>query len=415
MKPSSNTVLDFLNFIEGQGPQPMPRLMDKILLKCRLLTNAEAGSIFIVRGRGPTRRLQAMRVQNDRVRIRAKGFEIPLDAPAIAAYVGATGKTLRIPDVYRIPKNRPYRFNPANERAGYVTRSVMCFPLKNFRNSVTGVVQLINRLPDKAAPGAEPIPFDSAQEELVLPVSRILADLVERADMSDRIRAKNRELQVRNRQLREGRARIAALQAETEEAFMLSISLLARAAEIHDEETGNHIVRVNEYSYHLARMVGQPAEWCDEIRYSAQLHDVGKMSVDAAILRKKGPLTPEERHEMNSHPVYGHQILAAAPRLAMAAEIAQGHHEKWAGGGYPNGWQGEQIPLSARIVAMADIYDALRSARPYKPAFSHEKTVAIMTEGDDRLDPREHFDPALLDLFRNHHQEFDEIYRRLHD
>ena len=81
MKPSSNTVLDFLNFIEGQGPQPMPRLMDKILLKCRLLTNAEAGSIFIVRGRGPTRRLQAMRVQNDRVRIRAKGFEIPLDAP----------------------------------------------------------------------------------------------------------------------------------------------------------------------------------------------------------------------------------------------------------------------------------------------------------------------------------------------
>ena len=99
----------------------------------------------------------------------------------------------------------------------------------------------------------------------------------------------------------------------------------------------------------------------------------------------------------------------------MAAEIAQGHHEKWAGGGYPNGWQGEQIPLSARIVAMADIYDALRSARPYKPAFSHEKTVAIMTEGDDRLDPREHFDPALLDLFRNHHQEFDEIYRRLHD
>ena len=220
---------------------------------------------------------------------------------------------------------------------------------------------------------------DSAQEELVLPVSRILADLVERADMSDRIRAKNRELQVRNRQLREGRARIAALQAETEEAFMLSISLLARAAEIHDEETGNHIVRVNEYSYHLARMVGQPAEWCDEIRYSAQLHDVGKMSVDAAILRKKGPLTPEERHEMNSHPVYGHQILAAAPRLAMAAEIAMSHHERWDGKGYPLGLKEEEIPLIAQIIAVADTYDAMVSTRPYRkgldPKIAYDEIV----------------------------------------
>ncbi len=417
MTTSSNTVLDFLSFVEGQGPQPMPRLMDKILLKCRLLTNAEAGSIFIVRGRGPSRRLEAMRVQNDRVRIRAKGFTIPLTAPAIAAHVGATGRVLRIEDAYRIPANRPYRFDPANERAGYVTRSVMCFPLKNFRNSVTGVVQLINRLPpgrggsDRTAP----IPFDAAQEALILPVSRILADLIERADLADRIRAKNRELQQRNRLLRASQERIASLQAETEDAFMLSINLLARAAEIHDEETGNHIVRVNEYSYHLARMAGQPADWCNEIRYSAQLHDVGKMSVDASILRKKGPLTDAERAEMNSHPLYGHQILSASPRLLMAAEIALGHHEKWAGGGYPAGLAGAAIPLSARIVSMADIYDALRSERPYKPAFSHEKTVAIMTQGDDRLDPGEHFDPGLLALFRDHHQEFDAIYKRLHD
>lgn len=410
----SGTVLDFLAFIESQGPLPAPRLMDRILLKCRLLTGAEAGSIFIVRGRGSSRRLEAVRVQNDRIRVQAKGFTIPLDAPAIAAYVGASGDTLRIDDVYRIPAGRPYRFDPANERPGYTTRSLMCFPLKNFRNRVIGVVQLINRLPPDGS-GGGPIPFDRAQEEMILPVCRILADLVERADMADRIRAKNQELQRRNRLLRESQARIAALQAETEDAFKLSINLLARAAEIHDEDTGNHIVRVNEYSYHLARMAGQPPEWCDEIRYSAQLHDVGKMSVDAAVLRKKGPLTDAERQEMNTHPIYGWRILSASPRLTMAAEIARGHHEKWAGGGYPDGLCGEAIPLSARIVAMADIYDALRSARPYKPAFSHEKTVSIMTEGDDRLRPEEHFDPALLAIFREHHMEFEEIYRRLHD
>lgn len=413
MASSTNTVLDFLSFVEGQGPQPAPQLMGKILLKSRLLTEAEAGSIFIVRGRGPTRRLEAVRVQNDRVRVTLKGFTIPLDAPAIAAYVGATGETLRIDDVYRIPNDRPYRFMAANERPGYVTRSLMCFPLKNFRNTVIGVVQLINRLPH---PGArEPIPFDAGQEDLILPVSRILADLVERADLLDSIRAKNKELQRRNRLLQESQERIRLLQAETEDAFMLSINLLAKAAEVHDEDTGNHILRVNEYSYHLARLAGQPPQWCDEIRYSAQLHDVGKMSVDAAILRKQGPLTDAEREEMNTHPIFGHRILSAAPRLAMAAEIALGHHEQWAGGGYPQALAGEAIPLSARIVAMADIYDALRSARPYKPAFSHEKTVSIMTEGDNRLDPRKHFDPRLLDLFRANHREFEAIYQTLHD
>jgi len=419
MESTTNTVTDFLSFVEGQGPQSLPRLMDKILLKSRLLTEAEAGSIFIVRGPPQSRRLEAVRVQNDRVRVRLKDFTIRLDAPAIAAYVGATGKTLRIDDVYNIPAGRPYRFDPANERPGYVTRSLMCFPLKNFSNTVTGVVQILNRLPRAAdgrpIPGAAPIPFDRSQEKLILPVSRILADLVEQADLLDSIRAKNRELRRRNRLLRENQERIRALQAETEDAFMLSIKLLARAAEVHDEDTGNHILRVNEYSYHMARLAGQPPAWCDEIRYSAQLHDVGKMSVDAAILRKQGVLTDAERAEMQLHPLFGHRILSTAPRLAMAAEIALSHHEQWEGGGYPHGLAGEAIPLAARIVAIADIYDALRSARPYKPAFSHDRTVRILTEGDERLVPQRHFDPGLLTLFKANHQQFEAIYQRMHD
>jgi HD-GYP domain-containing protein (c-di-GMP phosphodiesterase class II) len=239
--------------------------------------------------------------------------------------------------------------------------------------------------------------------------------LIERAEMMDEIRAKNAKLRERNRLLNAQRARIELLQAETEDAFQLSVQLLARAAEIHDEETGNHIVRVNEYSYHIARELGMPQDWCDELRYSAQLHDVGKMSVDSAVLKKNGPLNEAEREEMNRHTEYGYQILEASPRLRMGAEIALCHHEKWDGTGYPRALAGEAIPLSARIVQVADVYDALRSERPYKPSFSHETTVGILTKGDSRIDPLTHFDPLIIALFSRHHEAFAEIWDRLQD
>ena len=139
------------------------------------------------------------------------------------------------------------------------------------------------------------------------------------------------------------------------------------------------------------------------------------MSVDQAVLHKKGRLDDRELAEMRRHPVYGHDILVASDRLKMAAEIALYHHEQWAGTGYPRGLKGEEIPLAARIVAIADCYDALRSARPYKPSFSHEKAVDILLNGDDRLDPRVHFDPRLLSLFAGRHAEFDAIWERLKD
>jgi HD-GYP domain-containing protein (c-di-GMP phosphodiesterase class II) len=233
--------------------------------------------------------------------------------------------------------------------------------------------------------------------------------------MLDRISAQNVRLRDRNRLLREQRARIAALQDETEEAFQLSINLLSRAAELHDENTARHVTRVNEYSYFLAKELDMPPAFCDEIRYSAQLHDVGKMSVNVAILRKQGPLDDEERAEMMRHPEYGFQILSASDRLKMAAEIALNHHEQWNGGGYPVGRTGEEIPISARIVAVADIYDAIRSARPYKPAFSHHQAVKVLLEGDDRFTPGDHLDPQLLEIFDAKHQGMAEIWDLFED
>ena len=409
---SSDQVLEFLQFVEGQKNQSASQLLDKVLRKSRLMTGAEAGTIFITRARGRTRWLEPASIQNDAVKVKSADFIVPIGPGTIAGYVAHTGRTVRIDDVYKIAPRSAYKFDPKFERKNYKTHSMFCFPLRNLQNEVIGVVQLINRRVGKSKKLSA---FPQDVEQLVAPIARVVGHSIERAEMLDQIRAKNKTLSTRNRQLAEQRARIATLQEETEAAFKVSVTLLARAAEIHDEETGNHIIRVNEYSYAIAKRLGMDDDWCDELRYSAQLHDVGKMSVDAAVLKKKGPLTPDERAEMNRHTEYGYQILTASPRLSLGAEIALYHHEKWDGTGYPNKIAGDNIPMSARIVQLADIYDALRSERPYKQAFSHAQAVSILTKGDERIDPHGHFDPKLIHLFADHHPEFDQIWTSLQD
>ena len=406
--PYSALILDFLKFIETQPRQSLRTLFDRILQKSRELCRAEAGTLFICTSSGGLRRLYSFSVQNDRVRVPRSAFVLPLEATSIAGYVAHSGRSLRIADVARIPAHLPYKFNAARDPSSYKSRSMFCFPLKDFKNRVNGVVQLINALDPNSR---EVVPFPPEVEKMVSPMTRVVGQWVERHMMLDHIAARNRQLRKSNQQLLEQKQHILALQEETEEAFQLSIRLLARAAELHDKETGGHIQRVNEFSYVLARLVAMPEDWCRCIRYSAQLHDVGKMSVDSALLRKTGPLNKREKKEMKQHTIYGQAILSGNPRLKMGAEIALNHHEKWEGGGYPNGKRGEEIPLSARIVQLADIYDALRSKRPYKRAFSHAQVLRVMTQGDERLDPKTHFDPKLLKVFQQQHQEFDRVWR----
>ncbi len=322
-----------------------------------------------------------------------------------------TGEMVFVADLYNIPGDLPFKFDPSFDRKlGYSSRSMLSFPLVNHDRKVIGVVQLINRLDGS---GDGPVPFEREQADLIVPFNHIVGGAIERADMVERISAQNIRLRDRNRLLREQRARIVALQDETEEAFQLSINLLSRAAELHDEDTARHVARVNEYSCFLAGLLGKSKVFCNEIRYSAQLHDVGKMSINVAILRKVGPLDDQERFEMMRHPEYGFQILSASDRLQMAADISLNHHEQWDGSGYPAGRRGEEIPLSARIVSLADIYDALRSKRAYKKGFTHEETRRILLEGDDRFDPRSHLDPRLLTIFADDHQGMAEIWDQL--
>jgi HD-GYP domain-containing protein (c-di-GMP phosphodiesterase class II) len=203
---------------------------------------------------------------------------------------------------------------------------------------------------------------------------------------------------------------IANQMKDIESLFHYTVEALARAAEANDEDTFTHISRINQYSAVLARSMGLDSQFIEDIGYMAQMHDVGKIQVDASILRKNGRLTSEEFEKMKLHTVYGARIIGDHPRLRMAKEIAMSHHEKWDGSGYPLGLGGEEIPLSARIVAIVDVYDALRSRRPYKEPQSHDSAMEIITHGDERTVPT-HFDPVIKSAFVKINKKLDDIYR----
>lgn len=198
---------------------------------------------------------------------------------------------------------------------------------------------------------------------------------------------------------------------ETERAFSYTIEALARACEAAEEDTGRHIVRVNRYAGALAANMGFNVAFVEDISISAQMHDVGKIRIPVEILLKPGLLTPGEMQLMRQHPLYGSEILGDSPRLKVAREIAISHHENWDGTGYPRNLKGQSIPISGRIVKVADVYDALRSKRSYKGPMSHEEAMRVFREGDERVDPVAHFDPAVLAAFF----QIDHMLDMIHD
>jgi putative two-component system response regulator len=205
--------------------------------------------------------------------------------------------------------------------------------------------------------------------------------------------------------------RVQERTAELQENYLETIFTMTRAAEHRDEDTGAHLQRISYYSRELARMLALDEELIDKIFFASPMHDIGKIGIHDHVLLKTGSLTPNEWEVMKGHASMGEKILgnSKSPYLKMGAEIARNHHERWDGGGYPNGKRGEAIPLSARIMNICDIYDALRSKRPYKPAFDHQKTVDIITRGDGRTQP-EHFDPIIFAAFKQNHQSFRDIF-----
>ncbi|WP_114969620.1 response regulator [Rhodoferax ferrireducens] len=199
--------------------------------------------------------------------------------------------------------------------------------------------------------------------------------------------------------------------AQLEEAYRDTLFTLVRAAEHKDEETGQHVRRISHYCRVLAEAMKLPIDFQDEIFLASPMHDIGKIGIPDHVLLKPGGFTPEEWSIMKTHSALGASILASgtSPYTRMGAEIALNHHERWDGSGYPNGIQGEAIPLAARIMQICDVYDALRSQRPYKPPIDHARVIEIITQGDGRTRP-EHFDPAVLACFVGQADHFAAIY-----
>jgi HD-GYP domain-containing protein (c-di-GMP phosphodiesterase class II) len=205
----------------------------------------------------------------------------------------------------------------------------------------------------------------------------------------DRRRALQSEVDERNDDLRRALSELEIAQAET-------VRRLSMAVEFRDEDTGAHIERIGRFSTLLAESIGMSVEFCRRMSHAAPLHDVGKVAIPDAILLKPASLTDEERAIVETHAEEGHRLLrgSSSSILDMGATIALSHHERWDGSGYPRGLTREEIPIEGRIVAIADVFDALTSHRVYRKAFSVEKAVEMMLEESDR-----HFDPVLLHAF----------------
>jgi len=220
--------------------------------------------------------------------------------------------------------------------------------------------------------------------------------------------------------------RTKELQQKTEDliathgAVIMGMSLLS---ESRDKVTGAHLARIKMLTTLMADKVAEmypdilTHEMASWISTYSPLHDIGKVSVPDAVLKKQGGLTKEEFEQMKEHTKGGgdllRQIASFLPgdqsHLSVAIEIAENHHEKFDGNGYPFGLKGDDIPLSARIVSVADVYDALRSPRPYKRGFTHQEAMDIILKGDGRTEPR-HFDPRVLKVFELIHKELDRVY-----
>ena len=204
------------------------------------------------------------------------------------------------------------------------------------------------------------------------------------------------QVDVRAQELRDAASRLERLQAELDVARSETIARLAKAAEFRDDETATHLQRMSHYCYLLGERHGLDEYTCEMLRAASPMHDVGKIGIPDNILLKPGALTPDEYQIMKQHAEIGYRILSgsASPLVELAATIAHTHHEKWDGSGYPRGLSGNDIPIAGRIAAVADVFDALTSERPYKKAWAIQDAVGLLEKGKGA-----HFDPSLVDLF----------------
>jgi len=364
--------------------QDVDAILDKILEEARNLSNSDAGSIFIV----DNGNLRFGYVHNDTLFKKDEAneeiyidFSVSIDDHSIVGYVALTGNTIVIDDAYNLPSSSPFTFNSEyDQKSGYNTRSILAVPLYTFHGRLVGVMQLINAKDDDG----QVISFKKKIQDLIPLIANNAAVAIDRGIM-------NREMILR----------------------------MVKMAELRDPtETGAHVQRVGAYSAEIYHQWAirydidkqEKSRTKDLIRLAAMLHDVGKVGIPDRILKKPGKLTDSEFAAMKWHTVYGGRLfMHQTSKLdKMSMQIALNHHEKWNGNGYPGKIddimtpdtrlgppkQKNEIPLPARIVALADVFDALVSRRSYKDSWSEQRTLEVI-----EADAGKHFDPELVEIF----------------
>jgi HD-GYP domain-containing protein (c-di-GMP phosphodiesterase class II) len=359
----------------------LERLLGAIVTEARTLLEADGATIYLVTPDG----LRFQTTQNESLE-KKMGFDafqskvaphvVPLTRDSIVGFVALEGEAEVVKDVRAIPDEKPYRWSDTFDTSmGYRTQCLLTLPLNVSDGKILGVLQLVN-----AASGAF--------AEDLLPVARSLASTASAA--------------LANAQLTD----------KLKEARLDTVMRLGMCAEYRDKETSAHIHRMAHISRILANRMELSEHFCEQLLLAAPMHDVGKIGIPDAILQKPGPLTDTEWDVMKSHTLIGAKLLSGTddPMMRLSVEVALSHHEKWNGKGYPYGKKGEEIPLSGRIVAVADVFDALMSKRCYKEAFTLEQVQSIMFEGQGQ-----HFQPGLIDLLWSNIDEVLELYERYKD
>jgi response regulator RpfG family c-di-GMP phosphodiesterase len=300
----------------------------------------------------------------------------PITIPNSAGIVGFVYKNGEI-----VVSNDPYsdsRFNQEVDRkTGYRTKSILAIPIKNSENEIIGALQTINKLASKDD-------FNDADVAKLKLVSSYIGNTVELANLHKEIEDTQKEV----------------------------IFTMGEAGEFRSKETGNHVKRVAEYSYILAQGCGLDDTTSDLLRMASPMHDIGKVAIEDAILKKPGKLTDEEFEIMKTHTTMGYEILRHSKRriISAAATVAYEHHEKFNGRGYPRGLAGEDIHIFGRITALADVFDALGSDRCYKKAWELEKIFELFNR-----EKGEHFDPKIVDTFFKNLDRILEVRDRFRD
>jgi putative nucleotidyltransferase with HDIG domain len=231
----------------------------------------------------------------------------------------------------------------------------------------------------------------TTEAELTQEIERLRAELARREhEAADNALQLERYAADLRETFKEERARTQ----ELTRSYQATVRALSNAVEARDAYTGKHAERVAAYGIEIARSLGLPRPDAPEIEFGFLLHDIGKLAVPDAILYKPGPLTEEERALMARHPAVGADIVAGIEFLGEAAQVVRSHHERWDGSGYPDGLAGEEIPLAARVFAVADVLDALTTDRPYRPRSPIAQARAMIVQGSGS-----HFDPHVIDAF----------------